>query len=94
MPPTDYRLSLTDNALKQVYALPSKVRGQIERTIDRLLEHYRAGTRPQDTRPIRGLPNTFRIDSGEYRVVYEHDAGGEELIVFRIAHRSSVYRGF
>ncbi len=89
---TEYGLAVLPAAQKDIRALPPKIRGQIVRAIDRLLERYRAGERPQDMKPVEGLPHRYRIDSGEYRILYEDHADRSELLVFRVRHRRDAYR--
>src|SRR5437762_3094147 len=73
-PGKDYTLAIRPAAQKEIRALMPKIRGQVLGTIDRLLAAYRAGERPQDIKPIKGRADTWRIDSGEYRILYEvHD---------------------
>jgi len=41
------------------------------------------------TGPLRGL---FRFRAGEYRIVYQVDAGTNTVYVVRIAHRKDAYQ--
>ncbi len=87
-----YRLVVSRSAAKDLVGLPPKIGDQIERTIDRLLARLRAGQRPQDMRPIVGRPHTYRIDSGEYRVLFEVDEAAAIVTIIRVRHRKDVYR--
>jgi len=88
----EYRLELRRSARKEILALQTKIAGQVERTLDRLLASYREGGRPQDVRPLVGLANSYRIDCGEYRILFEVDEGEGIILVFRVRHRRDVYR--
>ncbi|MBI2911060.1 MAG: type II toxin-antitoxin system RelE/ParE family toxin [Chloroflexi bacterium] len=89
---SDYALTILPAAQKDIRTLPPKIRGQVVRAIDRLLESYRTGRRPQDMKPVEGRDHAYRIDSGEYRILYEDHAGRDELVVFRVRHRRDAYR--
>lgn len=43
-------------------------------------------------RGIVGRPDTFRIDSGEYRVIFEMHEATAVVNVIRVRHRRDVYR--
>ena len=86
-------LEIKRDARKELLDLPPKVSRQIQETIERLGTALNEGRRPQDMAPLRGRPNSYRIDSGEYRVLFElHDDEGL-VVVFRIRHRRDAYRG-
>jgi mRNA-degrading endonuclease RelE of RelBE toxin-antitoxin system len=57
-------------ARRDLLALPPRFRDQLRRTVDRLIETLRAGQVPQDMRKLRGMEDAYRIDSGEYRVLF------------------------
>jgi mRNA interferase RelE/StbE len=62
-------LSLSKRAKEFLEELPKKQYKQVtSRTLDLLRE-----PRPQDRRPIKGAQGYYRIDVGEYRVVYRFD---------------------
>ncbi|MHB8644844.1 MAG: type II toxin-antitoxin system RelE family toxin [Thermomicrobiales bacterium] len=92
MPNSEYRLIFTRSARKEAVGLPSKISEQVERATDRLLEAFQLGTRPQDMKPIHGRPRTYRVDSGEYRIVFELDEVAKTITVTRVRHRKDVYR--
>ncbi|MDO8472440.1 MAG: type II toxin-antitoxin system RelE/ParE family toxin [Dehalococcoidia bacterium] len=87
-----YRLLVTRTAQKEILGLPAKIRRQVEATIDRLVSTVNQGNRTQDIKPIKGDLDAYRIDSGEYRVLfylYDHDA---LVQVTRVLHRKDAYR--
>lgn len=92
MPNSDYRLIFTRTARKEAVALPPKISEQIERAMDRLLSTFQSGTRPQDIKPIQGRARAYRVDSGEYRIVFELDEEAKTITVIRVRHRKDVYR--
>jgi mRNA interferase RelE/StbE len=92
MEPDSYQLVFTRSARKDVVGLPPKISEQIERAIDRLLAAFNAGERPQDIKPIQGQRGIYRIDSGEYRILFEVDLASRMITVTRVRHRKDVYR--
>ncbi|MBW4583064.1 MAG: type II toxin-antitoxin system RelE/ParE family toxin [Tildeniella nuda ZEHNDER 1965/U140] len=77
-----YALRLTKAAEKELYGLQLKQFRQIVRKIFSL----QAEPRPQDCKELKGNPGIYRVDQGEYRILYtiEHDA----VNVFRVGKRN------
>jgi mRNA interferase RelE/StbE len=48
--------------------------------------------RNPNLRPLKGVPNGFRIRVGDWRVSYTLDRGAGALDVFEIAPRGGAYR--
>lgn len=92
MPPRSYRLQLTRSAEKELLRLPPKIRRQVEQAIDRLLATLQAGERPQDMASLVGEPEGYRLDSGEYRILFYLLESDSLVKVIRIRHRKDVYR--
>lgn len=90
MPDRPFELVITRDAQKEIASLGPRIGEQVLRATDRLLERYQAGERPQDMKPIRGIPGNFRIDSGEYRILYR--VAGTVITVWRVRHRRDSYR--
>jgi mRNA interferase RelE/StbE len=87
-----YSITITRTAQKEILHLPAKIRRQVETTIDRLLSTMNSGEHPQDVRPLHGEPDAYRIDSGEYRVLFYFDSSTKLITVSRVRHRREVYR--
>ena len=83
-----YEVRLERRVVKEVASFEPKVRRQIGETLERL----RSNARPHDSRSLRGVKATFRIDVGEYRILYEIDHGARLVTVWKVAHRKDVYR--
>lgn len=93
MPSKVYRLVVTRSARKELLALPPRINEQVERAIDRLLARFNEGERPQDMKKLRGREQTYRVDSGEYRILFTLDESAALITVMRVRHRKDVYRG-
>jgi len=84
-----YEVRLTRSAEKEFRQLQPRIQRQIT---ERLLE-LEAQPRPHDSRRLKGTGRLdYRIDSGEYRVLYAIDDMRRLIEVWRIGHRKDVYR--
>ena len=83
-----YRLTIARRAEKEIARLPPKIKRQV---IDRILR-LEAEPHPHDMQPLKGEPDAYRVDSGEYRILLHLDAQAGELTIFRVKHRRDVYR--
>ena len=92
MPDRHYQLVVTRTARKELLALPPRISRQIERALDRILARLQEGQRPQDMKRLQGRVDTFRVDSGEYRILLSLDDVAGMVTVYRIRHRKDVYR--
>lgn len=84
-----YSIDLSPAAKREFKKLPSKAQEQVSAVIDKLAEN----PRPHGYKPLHGkLKGFFRIDTGDYRIIYEvHD---NILLVFiiKVGDRRDVYR--
>lgn len=83
-----YNIEFRDRAFKDLRRLPPKIARQRQEKVDRLSEN----PRPQDSKRVRSAPGLLRVDSGEYRVLYEVDDNQELVIIVRIRHRREASR--
>jgi len=84
----EYELLIRRPAEKEIERLAPKIRRQITR---RVLE-LASNPRPHDVKRLRGYEMTFRVASGEYRIVYEIDDPARTVTVLTVQHRKDVYR--
>lgn len=86
------RLSLSQQALKFLKKAPVKHGQQIDRALRSLKEQ----PMPHDAKRLKGTSNYFRVDIGEYRIIYRIDTASELLIVAVIGKRNDaeVYKQF
>lgn len=61
-------------------------------TAKRLLGTLTDDKRPQGMKALAGTEHGFRIDTGEYRVLFTVDTQGGTVTVVRVGHRRDVYR--
>lgn len=85
----NWQLKVKHRAEKEIVDLPQKIRGQILRRIIDLEKE----PRPHDSKSLVGEEDAFRVDSGNYRILYHIDVDAGEVTVFRVKHRKDVYRG-
>ncbi len=67
---------------------------QGRRRIQAVVELLAGDPRPPGALAIRGQPaGTFRVRSGDYRVIYEIHDDRLVVLVIRVGHRRDVYKG-
>lgn len=77
-----YALQLTRSAEKFLYALPAKQFKQVATKVFSL----QSNPRPQDCKSLKGMPGSYRVDQGEYRILYT--IAEDEIEIFRIGKRN------
>jgi len=83
-----YAIEVSPAAERELRGLPVTVQDKIRPVIRALANE----PRPSGVVKMQGRDHTYRVRSGDYRIVYEiHDAVLQILIV-RIANRRDVYR--
>jgi mRNA interferase RelE/StbE len=83
-----YRVEVARRAVKALAALPRRDQQRIRAAIDLLADD----PRPPGCTKLTGEPHTYRVRTGDYRILYDvHD---DRLVVqvVRIGHRRDVYR--
>jgi len=78
------RVLFLPRAEKQGAALDRVTRERVLEAIERF-----AATGSGDVIPLKGLPGSFRLRAGAYRVIFE--LRGVDLVVTKIGHRREVY---
>ena len=76
-------------AEKEITGLQPKIRRQI---LGKIVE-LEKNPHPQDSKALKGEEDAYRVDSGEYRILYHIDKKSRAITVFRVRHRKDVYRG-
>jgi len=84
-----YEVSITHRVEREIARLHPRIRRQITGKIIALEDN----PRPQDIKAIKGRENTYRVDSGEYRILFQLDDQAKLVTIFRVGHRKDVYRG-
>ncbi len=89
-----YTLLAAPRPQRELDALPPAIAEGIRRVLHALAEDPRS--RRFDVKALRdvdGKPPALRLRVGDYRVVFAMDHTSEEILVARIGHRKTVYRG-
>jgi len=84
-----YQVTFTRAARDDLARLPAREQRRIAERISRLATM----PRPVGAEKLTGLPRTYRVRAGDYRVVYQVDDGARAVMIERIGHRRDVYRG-
>ncbi|MBI4299164.1 MAG: type II toxin-antitoxin system RelE/ParE family toxin [Chloroflexi bacterium] len=84
----DYSVRLNRAAQRELDRLNSRIRRQV---LERILK-LGDDPRPQDVKLLRGRNHSYRVASGEYRILYEIDDASKVVLIFRVGNRREVYR--
>jgi len=83
-----YEVVVLRPAEKEIRRLAPKIRRQI---LEKLVG-LETNPRPQDVRRLHGVERGYRVDSGEYRILYDIDDAERRVVVRVVKHRKDVYR--
>ena len=83
-----YRIEFKPLALRQLEKLPRDVQKRLAGKIESL----RDDPFPPGCKKMEGLPDAWRIRTGDYRVVYQVHRGILLVLVLTVGHRKDVYR--
>lgn len=83
-----YEVVVLRPAEKEIRRLAPKIRRQI---LEKLVA-LETNPRPQDVRCLHVVERGYRVDSGEYRILYEIDDAERRVVVRVVKHRKDVYR--
>jgi len=83
-----YEVVVLRPAEKEIRRLAPKIRRQI---LEKLVG-LETNPGPQDVRRLHGVERGYRVDSGEYRILYEIDDAERRVVVRVVKHRKDVYR--
>jgi mRNA interferase RelE/StbE len=84
-----YKVVLRDEARRAFRRLDKAVQKQVQRSIDRLADN----PRPAQATQLVGDPRTWRVRSGDWRILYEIRDDELIVLVLDIGHRSKAYGG-
>lgn len=80
------KVYLSSRAKKALDESPPVLRERLESRISELVE----SPYPQGCKKLRGIPNSYRLRVGDYRILYTI-ADAQTVLVFKIASRGSAY---
>lgn len=85
-----YALRIARTAQKDLLDLQTKQFAQVAKKIFSL----QGNPKPQDCKQLKGYPDGYRVDQGEYRILYTIDDEILMVDIFRIGKRNDgeVYR--
>ena len=78
-----YQLRIDKRVLKDIKKFPPKVFKQVVMKMLGLVKD----PRPQDSESLKGCPGGFRVDQGEYRILYTVDKKAKLVTVYKVRHR-------
>ncbi|MBE9191390.1 type II toxin-antitoxin system RelE/ParE family toxin [Gloeocapsopsis crepidinum LEGE 06123] len=85
-----YALRIAKTAEKDLFNLQAKQFTQVAKKIFSL----QGNPKPQDCAALKGYPGGYRVNQGEYRILYTIDEESQIVEVFRVGKRNDgeVYR--
>ena len=83
-----YRVEINRSAVRDIAALPEKMRVRVVSAVDSLA----ANPRPHGVTSMKGQCGQYRIRVGDYRVIYEVKDMVLVVTVIRVGHRREIYR--
>jgi len=83
-----YQVKFLPSALRQFEALPEKIKVKITNRINSLI----SDPRPHGCVKLSGRGNTYRIRSGDYRILYQIRDKVLLVVIVGVGHRKRVYR--
>jgi len=84
-----YEVKWRDEARKAFLRLDKAIQKRVQRVVDRLAENPRPG---QATRLVSD-PRTWRVRSGDWRILYEIQDDQLVILLLDLQHRSKDYGG-
>jgi mRNA interferase RelE/StbE len=79
-----YTLRIAKTAEKDLLKLQAK---QFKQVVSKILS-LQGSPRPQDCKTLKGYEGGYRIDQGEYRILYTLDDETQLVDVFRVGKRN------
>jgi mRNA interferase RelE/StbE len=82
------QVKITPDAMEQVDQLPKPTQGRVRNVLVRLS----AWPAVSGAKPLRGrLSGSFRIRTGDYRVIFTYTKGDDSVVVWKIGYRGGIY---
>ena len=85
-----YDVEFTSNAKSDLGRLDAKITRRVLEKLDWLADNLDVVGQKALTAPLKGM---FKLRCGDYRVIYDCDRSRRRITVFRVQHRSEVYKG-
>jgi mRNA interferase RelE/StbE len=84
-----YKVKWRDGARQAFLRLDKAIQTRVQRVVDRLAENPRPGQATQ----LVGDPGTWRVRSGDWRILYEINDDRLVVLILDLDHRSKAYGG-
>ncbi len=83
-----HRIEFAKPTIKQLVKLPKNIRQRISDRIGTLA----ANPRPIGCKKLADTESLYRLNEGDYRIVYQVEDDVLLVLIIRIGHRGDVYR--
>ena len=84
-----YSIWIKPSAAKEIEAIEPK---KLRRLIVERIRELGADPRPNGCEKLAGGSDRFRVRQGAYRIVYSIADNERIVVIFKVGHRSDVYR--
>ncbi len=79
-----YTLRIARTAEKDLLDLQAK---QFKQVVSKIFS-LQSNSRPQDCKALKGYEGGYRVDQGEYRILYTIDDENQQIDIFRVGKRN------
>ncbi len=86
-----FKIIVSNRARKSAKRLPKELKEKIVEILD-VLENEPVPADKYDVKKLKGLPNTYRIRFGDWRIVYKVEFVERIIIIAKIEKRSRAYK--
>ncbi|MDO8751792.1 MAG: type II toxin-antitoxin system RelE/ParE family toxin [Dehalococcoidia bacterium] len=83
-----YSVTTARSADRDLRRLDGKILRQVSTKIISLAQN----PRPQDVKLLHGPDKIYRVDSGEYRILYTIDDDKQAVVILHVKNRREAYR--
>lgn len=84
----NYTINIKKTAVKQINALPKKIKKRVLAKINDLENN----PRPSGCMKLKGRKNLYRIRIGDYRIIYSVNDYELIIYIFQVGHRREIYQ--
>ena len=86
-----FEIIVSNRVRKGARKLPSELKEKIVELLD-VLENEPVPADKYDVKKLKGLPNTYRIRFGDWRIVYKVEFAERRITIVKIEKRSKAYK--
>jgi mRNA interferase RelE/StbE len=85
----NYKIELTNSATKDLNKLEDKIIKRVKESLSDLVD----GKPNVDCKKLKGKEHTYRIRTGDFRIIFEQQKSIITILVIEIVSRKNAYKG-